>query len=87
MIVKTQTFKEFRILIKLCYLMGYKFNTGKQYNPFLMWIGWHGFYPIRGVVFYDFENSKRIKYCDLKSWEKVDYVEFNEFMLMLSGAI
>jgi len=49
--IRAKSFKEFRILIKLVYSMGYIFCSGKQYNPFLMWIGWHGLNPIRGVVF------------------------------------
>lgn len=87
MYVRTETFKEFRILTKLSYKMGYRFYNGKKYNPLLMWLGWYGLAPVRGLWYQDFENSKRIKFCDFKSWLFVDYIEFGEFMLWLKGDI
>ena len=85
--VKVKSFKEFRILTKLSYQMGYRFFSGKKHNPFLMWIGLVGLNPIHGIWYEDYENSKRIKFCDYSNWDNHDYIEFSEFMLMLEGEI
>jgi len=85
--VRAKNYREFRKLIKLVYKMGYRFYSDKKYNSFWLWHGWIALSPVSGIEFQNFENSKRIKFCDYLSWIDKDYIEFNEFLLMLHGEI
>jgi hypothetical protein len=80
--VHAKNYFEFRKLLKLCYCMNYHFS--RNYNSLLLWMGFYGT-PVRGVCFNNFERKDySMKWLDT---EKVDSVSYNEFLLILHGAI
>ncbi len=78
--VIARDFWEFRRLLKLAYVMGYKFGGKKQHTALGLWVGWR---DVHGLAFY--EEDMRLKYID--RWCDIDWITVDEFYLTLTGAI